>query len=441
MNHNPAPNSTPIPILEVAWRHFAELDDNSFDLSRRHLNLRRLVFLLGVIVTFLAILTDSYGARLSALGGLALKFFLVLTPIAGSVLAAYLNKFYSRGDWLALRAGAEEILKEIYVYRTILQNSPQRRIWLEKRMAEIQRQVYKALGGEMVIRSYKGKIPPYYNPDKEGSDPGFSDLTGEEYFNYRMQDQLNWHVRKVAQYQRERTRLQLALLAMGGGGALLAALGGGLSVWVALTASIAAALSGWDELRNLDATVRNYSKVIIELKILTDHWRNLEPEERTQIEFYDLVRNTEEILWGQNVDYIRSMQEALIAARGEDADLVEQVLRQSIAQDAEFKRQITASVVGATGAQAGHTFESAHQTFEGTLGTISDEASSELVAQELEAMGAAINETLQAAASGVSATLQNLAAEFANLSLTRETPKEVVNSVLTRYPTTGELKG
>ena len=72
-----------------------------------------------------------------------------------------------------------------------------------------------------------------------------------------------------------------------------------LSIWVAFTASITAALIGWQELRNIDVVVRNYGKVVMELTVLYDHWINLEPEERTTVEFYKMVRGCEDVLWAQ----------------------------------------------------------------------------------------------------------------------------------------------
>ncbi|MBK9210166.1 MAG: hypothetical protein IPL71_18470 [Anaerolineales bacterium] len=92
---------------------------------------------------------------------------------------------------------------------------------------------------------------------------------------------------------------------------MFAALGSGFTLWVALAASLTTTLIGWQELRNLDLVVRNYSKLIMELDILASHWLNLEEDERTQTEFYKMVNGTEEILWSQNVEYIKSMQEAL----------------------------------------------------------------------------------------------------------------------------------
>ena len=53
-------------------------------------------------------------------------------------------------------------------------------------------------------------------------------------------------------------------------GSFLAAMGGALSLWVAVTAAIASAYIGWSELRNLDDTLKNYSKVVLELMFLND---------------------------------------------------------------------------------------------------------------------------------------------------------------------------
>src|SRR5512145_3145124 len=169
--------------LEMAWQHFAELDANALELTRRHMTLRRWVAWLGILATLFAILTDTFASGMTATAQLVMKFVFVITPIAGSVLAAFINKFYGGGSWLVMRAGAEHILKEIYIYRTILQNSPGRRSWMNGRLATIRRQVYKGLGGELALKPYKGKLPPYYSPEEPDSDPGYNDLGGDGYLH------------------------------------------------------------------------------------------------------------------------------------------------------------------------------------------------------------------------------------------------------------------
>jgi len=429
------------PILTVAWSRLAQFDFEAIRRNRTQLLLRRWIAIFGVLATVFAILTETYPATFPVLGSISLKVLLILSPLLASALAAYVNKFFSRGDWLVMRAGSEEIKREIYTFRTILQKSPKKRKWLEKRLVDIQRQVYRSLGGEMVMMPFKGTIPPNYDPENPYSDPGFNDLTGDEYINYRVIDQLDWHTGRINRRQGERTRLQRFILFAGVAGALLAALGGGFSLWVALTASLATALIGWQELRNLDAAVRNFSKVIMELTVIHDHWKNLEPEERSNREFYRMVRATEEILWTQNVEYIKAMQEALSSAELEETELIDEVLRRSVDQDKGFKDTLKESIVSQTTVTVTESQEILTETFQEALGTLAEEASSEIVQQELAAMGQAVTEAVTVRVSQLTASLEGIAAEFAGVEINRDTPPETLNAILKRFPKSGDIKG
>jgi hypothetical protein len=128
----------PTPILEIAWTRFAQLDAISSRRTKKHLSMRRLIALLGVLATLFAILSQILPMETAGLVGLIIRGLLIILPILASGIAAFTSTEYSNGDWLISRAGAEEILKEIYSYRTILKDSPDRRIWLEKRLVEIQ---------------------------------------------------------------------------------------------------------------------------------------------------------------------------------------------------------------------------------------------------------------------------------------------------------------
>lgn len=434
-----------IPALEVAWTRYAQLDIAALERSKSHLRLRRWILILGVTATLIAILIEAFSTALPALGSLALKYLLILTPLVGSVLAAYVNKFFSSGDFLILRAGAEEIMKEIYSFRTILKDSPKRKAWLEKRVAEIQRQVYRGLGGEYAFKEFPNQIPPYYNPDNPNSDAGFHDLTGDEYCRYRLEQQLAWHMVRVNQVNAQRSRLHVLILMAGATGALLAAIGGSLSLWVAFTSSMAGALIGWQELRNLDFVVKNYSKVIVELTIVYDHWNGLEAEERTDTEFFNMVKATEEILWSQNVEYIKAMQEALIKVSLDDeADLVNQVIRQARETDAHLKQAMRDTLTEYNRETLQQAEETITTTFQEVVGSLAEEASSELVQAELAAIGQAVQETVQtiaARASRLTDTLEEIASEYANVKIGKETPTKLVNEVIARYPASGELKG
>jgi hypothetical protein len=404
---------------------------------------------LGVLATLLAIITQIYFPDFNKLTGLMLilgiivKFFFIATPILASILASFSTKFYSNGAWLVYRAGSEEIKKEIYFFRTILQKDPTRRAYLEKRLGEIQRQLFRSLSGEFAFEGYDGPLPANYNPQDPNSDPGFSELTGDEYFRYRLENQLAWHNKKVNQHKEERRRMTIYILIAGGLGAIFAALGGGWSLWVALTASITAAFIGWQELRNVDATIKNYSKVVMELTILYDHWQNLELEERTSAEFFQMVRGCEDVLWAQNTEYIKSMQEALKESDlDKEAGLINRVIKESVDSAERTKQDMADAVVDQTKKTLQENEKSINDTFKATLGSLADEASSEVVQKELEAMHQAATEMAQnavAKVSSLSSSLADIAKEFAHIDIGRDTSKEQLNAILARYPKTSDV--
>jgi len=313
------------PILEIAWQNHADLDLAADKRTKGFRDIRKTIAWLGILPTLFAILTQEFFRDLANPTGLlaslpsytyvslgiSVKVLFIAIPVLASIFAAFASKFYSNGSWLIYRAGAEEIKKEVYLYRTILPRDKTRRDYLEKRLGEIQRKVFRNLGGEFAFEGYKGALPSNYNKNNPDSDPGFHDLNGDEYVKYRLKHQLDWHNNKINQRKLERRWMTIYILAFGGLGAILAALPGVFAIWVALTASITAALLGWQELRKVDETIKNYSKVVVELSILYNHWQNLEPEERTAAEFEKMVLSCERVLWTQNREYIRSMQVTL----------------------------------------------------------------------------------------------------------------------------------
>ncbi|MBI5838608.1 MAG: DUF4231 domain-containing protein [Chloroflexi bacterium] len=434
----------PIPILEIAWTRFAQFDAASLSRSKSHLRTRLWVAILGVLATFFAILSQVFPPETFGLAGFIIRILLILTPLLASFLAGYVMKTFAGGDWLVKRAGAEEILKEIYMFRTVLQKSPKRRAWLEKRLTEIQRQVFRGLGGELTIKPYEGQIPPYYDPENPNSDPGFNELTGEEYFQYRLAPQLAWHTKEINEYQTERTRLTVLIGISGVVGALLAALDQ-TTILVALASSFTAAFIGWQELRNVDAIIRNYSKVIMELSILYDHWRNLETEERSSSEFFKMVRSTEEILWSQNVEYIKSQQEALKdASLEEEAGLINRVIQESVNADARLKKSMSESLEGFAKEAIAKSEEVVAEAFEEALNELAKDASSELVQAELAAMGEAVKEAaheMVERVSGFASSLRAIQEEFKDVEIGRDTPPSLLNTILSRYPKSEEVKG
>ncbi len=429
------PQQQPTPILEIAWTRFAQLDAISSRRTKKHLSMRRLIALLGVLATLFAILSQSLPMETAGLLGLIIRGLLITLPILASGIAAFTSTEYSNGDWLISRAGAEEILKEIYSYRTILKDSPTRRTWLEKRLVEIQRSVYRGMNGELTMEAYIGQLPPHYNPEDPNSDWGFNDITGDEYFRYRLEQQLSWHENKVVTRKYERRRLRALILIAGGAGVILAVV---LPIWVALTASLTAALIGWQELRSLDVVIRNYSKVRMELGIIRDHWKNLQEEEKTQSEFFNMVRSAEDILWSQNVEYIKAMQEALKESDlEEEASLINRVVKEARESDRRLKQSMEDVMVDFTREKLVKSEEVLTEEMENALNELSKEASSDLVQAELAAMQKGLMERF----GGLKSALAEIAEEFAGVEIGSNTPPAVLNDLLSRYPKTQEPKG
>jgi len=432
------------PILEIAWTRFAQLDASSLRRTIAYKRLRISIAAFGVLATLFSILYATFFQDSNSALGVGVHFLFFAIPIVASALAAFGTRQFANGDWLITRAAAEEYLKEIYFFRTVLRGNKDRRQYLEQRINEIQRQLYRGLGGEYVFRPFQGTVPPYYSPEYD-NDPGFKDLTGDEYFKYRLEDQLRWHIRRAGQYKRERGILTFLVLASGSIGAIFAAIGSGLSLWVAFSASVTAALVGWQQLRNLDVVIKNFSKVILELSTLYDHWNNLEPEERTDAEFYKMVRSCEDVLWAQNTEYIKTMQEALKDSDLEkEANLVNRVIKESVESAERTKQAMEDSFIQYTQESLQQTGQQVQQTFTAALGSLAEEASSEVVQKELEAMSKAVTETVSNAmegASNLTSSLTQIAQEFAHIDIGKDTTKEELNAILARYPKTQDVKG
>jgi hypothetical protein len=436
------------PILEIAWTRFAIFDAAASRHTRGFYWIRAAILWFSVIATAFAIVnTGLFADRQDSLA-LFVKVFFVAIPIVASGFAAFASRFYGNGNWLIVRAGAEEIKKEIYLYRTI-RNKAKRDEIIEKNMATIQRQMYQRLSGEFSFEPYDGSIPPYYNPgekdEEKRGDSGFNDLTSEEYFKFRLEDQFKWHNKKINGYKQQRQRMVIYILIMGGLGAILAALGGNWSIGVALTSSITAAMIGWQELNSYDSIIRNYSKVVMELTILYDHWKNLPPDARKGKEFERMVEGCETVLWTQHLEFIATQQEVLKEhGLEEEASLIEGVVDKAVETAKDMQVGMREAALEATSQALDTAKDQVVEDFKTTLGTLAEEASSELVQQELAAMREALTDVVESVAgdkSSIFASLAKIAEKFSNTDVGRDTTKEELNRILAEYPKTGEVKG
>jgi len=325
------------PILEVAWTLFVQLDALSKKQSKRQYRWYGWISGLGVFAVFLVVINFAFTDYFLASLNLVLKILLIATLIAVSVLVAFVNNYSRENDWRVSRAGAERVQKDIYVYRTIHKDRPDRREWLEGRLETTQHQVRDGMNGELLLGQPPAKIPSSFDPDNPDSDEGFRDLSGDEYIRYRLEDQLAKNIRMLKQHEDAWTRQQIYILLASGVGILLAAIGGNYSIWVAVTTSLMVVLIGWHGLQNFDQVVKNCRRVISSLMTAYDHWNMIEPEERTNDDFFRLVKSTEKVLLGQDIEYIRSIQDVLAEGTPEVTELIESTLGGGVETDEALK--------------------------------------------------------------------------------------------------------
>ncbi len=320
-------------VLYTAWQRYAELDHNANRVGDQHKRLSAAVISLGVLTVIVAVATDSFKLELPFNVLIALRLLLTLLPLAGAALLAFTSKFQFGERWQALRSGAEDIRKEIYHYRTVLQASKERDLWLGDRLAAIQRQVHELVGGDLVLKPYTGHIPPTHYAHNPNSDPGFSDLLANDYLRYRLQNQLDWYTNKLTRFAQERNLFQLAVYGFSVLGSILAGLAwlfATLPVWVAVTSSAAAALTAWMELRRMESMVQSYSRICLELGILRDRWLALEPSRRTGDQFFKLVVSAERVLWSQHNKVLSGVSQAGAEAAPDERDLLFITLSQPV---------------------------------------------------------------------------------------------------------------
>ena len=391
------------PILEQAWQQYANLDVSANRRAKGFYDSRRRIALLGVLAIVLALLNQQFFLTFDVLTppppgnepfqgyyslGLVVRGLFIIVATLAAAFAASATRSYSAGSWLTYRAAAEEVKEATYIYRTILPKDRSRRAYLKKRLGEIQQTVMSNLGAEYTLDEYKGPLPSSYWPHSPDSDPGFGDLTGDEYVKYRLKNQLDWHSRKILQRKGERSQMNTAILAVGLLGALLAALGGFLAIWVVLTISILSALLGWQELRKVDETIKNYSDLVVQLSNLYDHWQNLEPEERTPEEFEKIVLGCERILRGPDRHSLRPRRESVREMDVErDAALINEIIQESADSAQRTKEKMLGNIVETMEEALPSSEQSVDETSQAVLGERSEEASSEIVQQELDAMG------------------------------------------------------
>ncbi|HEX5748855.1 MAG TPA: DUF4231 domain-containing protein [Archangium sp.] len=328
-------------ILKHAWQRFALCDANAARQQRIFQRLQLWILVLGFLGTFFALLDTQlskwgYIAKVGPvwrvdlhplhLDSGVLRIIVLVLIAALTVLLGASSQFKFGTRWISLRAQAETLKREIFRYRChsgVRNPSRAGRPSCERRLAgqmkSISQQLLRTEPPLSALRTYRGPLPP---PSALATgDDGFSALTPFRYIHFRLDDQLAYYRGKVDQLDRRAHRLQWLILAAGGMGTLLAALGAQL--WVALTTALVTAITSWLGSQQAETQVVKFNQAAIELENLKAWWCSLSFEEQHRPRHFErLVDSTELVLQAELMGWVQEMKEAMArlqARREEDS--------------------------------------------------------------------------------------------------------------------------
>jgi hypothetical protein len=313
--------------LEEAWTRFGKYDLNAVKARKRFVRQRKLILGLTVAATTLAVaysVTERhlkaenfpFSAWVSYENALHIfHAFVVIAPIALSILIAGSIRFNQGISWIMLRTSAEAIKKEIFCYRMRVadysdENTKKvsRDMILARKLKMISKRLMETQVNQIGLEHYKGVLPPAFGTDKQ--DDGFSDLNSEDYIRWRVENQFNYYQKKAFLLGKELQQFQWLVFILGGLGTLLAAFG--FDVWIAVSSAFAAAFTGFLEFKRVETNVIACNLSAADLYDIRIWWHALSPTARTQqANIETLVSSTEAVLQTENAGWLQEMREAL----------------------------------------------------------------------------------------------------------------------------------
>ena len=177
-------------------------------------------------------------------------------------LLAFINRFRHANGWVLLRGGAEAIKREIFRYRARAgdYSDEQAGIYRGSRLALEVDKIAKALAQSEVNRAGIPKLPPVPSAPADSDSPvdPFGAISGDQYAELRIGNQLGYYENRTRRLDREVKRFHALIYIAGGDGTFLAAIG--FNVGVALTTAVVTALTARLEAEQKEASLARYNQ-------------------------------------------------------------------------------------------------------------------------------------------------------------------------------------
>lgn len=314
------------PVLKEIWQQFATYDDNANRARRRFFNLRTWVLFLGVMVTILAVLQtppEPLDAFLDLPGvAVVLRFLVVAAPVTIGILQSASNKFREGTNYVQLRGAAESLKREIFRYRMRVELYSRantvhvpRDVKLVAKSKQIGADLLETETGRDRLQPYEGPLPPQGAIAEQ--DDGFTDLSPDEYIQWRVEDQRDYYRGRIDNWSKRARFAQWSIYIFSGLGTILAAFGG--EIWVVVTTALVTAFISYQEYKRFNLLIRIYNQAAHDLDSVRLWWSALSAKAKKDPDNIDkLVHNTENILRTEHGDWMQEVREALMELRHED---------------------------------------------------------------------------------------------------------------------------
>jgi hypothetical protein len=314
--------------LRWAWMQYHAVSVSARKQQRQFHTQQGLVLSLGLLATALVTISAALAAAnlltVPAVVSEPLRIAIVLVPILIAFLVAVSARFRPGQRWILLRGTAESIKREIYRYRARAGAYGRTRSRRDPPEVELAEAVGQALGNLMQTDVNLSSLSPDDDIDAAAKhaakgDDGMSMLPAARYVQFRIDDQIGFYRRRVAQLERQVFRLRLAMLAMGGVGTFFAAVG--VPLVVAVTTSFIGAYSTYLEALQLETTIMLYNQAATDLTAIRGWWTAMPPDRQVDGARIDrLVDHAERIMRSEQTGWVQEMQDAMTQLRLDKSD-------------------------------------------------------------------------------------------------------------------------
>eukprot|EP01063_Lacrimia_lanifica_P002969 TRINITY_DN11605_c0_g1_i1.p1 TRINITY_DN11605_c0_g1~~TRINITY_DN11605_c0_g1_i1.p1 ORF type:complete len:1921 (+),score=728.52 TRINITY_DN11605_c0_g1_i1:174-5936(+) len=254
-------------------------------------------------------------------------------PIILALLQAVNNKVNPASKWVALRVASEDVLRQIYMYRTrtldysnekVKEHTPglpgytpkkgklvysTRAELLAMRINQNSEKLSLSPVANVALSQYTGALPP---KDIRVHDPGYHDLSPDEYIDVRLRTKrAELQVKSAAKQRRSAwvERLERSFSVIGMCLAGVAATGHGyLEAWIAFTTAVISSCQRYADFSNLSKLHEQYNKTDNNLSNVEMWFAKLGETKDTRENHNQLVKRAEDFILEEVQTWARLLQ-------------------------------------------------------------------------------------------------------------------------------------